>query len=234
LNDRLINGWADPFLSLVGYSTPINLDVMFNEHNIEQGLIGRFMFLRASTQRRKYTGRTLSKPSNSLVNRLKNILHSEDEITISTRAEETLKVVFDYLELDEHLNHPKLGAVYARGFKWITLVSSLLASEESEIQHEHICYATKLFMYNIQSCEVVISGNSELELELLAKAELLALRYTSDQGIGRGVLASKMINCCAQIAHYRKKRKDIAHTLIDQLLIKGVITVEGAVIKKSA
>jgi hypothetical protein len=233
--DRLNNGWEDPFLTLVGYSTPINMDMMINEHNIEQGLIGRFIFLRSPNIIREYTGRTLDKPSAELTSRLANIMSTSEEISITPDAEETLTTMFNFLELNEHRNHPKLGALYARGYKWITLISSILASETGKIQHEHICYATKLFMYNIHSCEAVLNGESDLEVALLAKAKLLAVRYaTPEQGIGRGALASKMINCCTEIKHYRKKKKDICHVLIDQLIEDGVIVQYGSVIQIAA
>jgi hypothetical protein len=234
LVDRLENGWKDPFLSLVGYSTPINLDIMINEHNIEQGLIGRFIILRAPERREKMTWRKIDGPSSELISRLRLILASECKISIEPMAKETLNRVFNFFELNEHLNHPKLGAIYARGTKWVMLIASLLASESNLITHEHICYATKLFMYNIQSCEAVLYGESDLEEALLSKAKELALRYASEQGIGRGALASKMVNCCTEIAHYRRKKKNICHVLIDQLIDDGVIVQYGSMIQIAA
>jgi hypothetical protein len=234
LIDRLENGWKDPFLSLVGYSTPINMDIMINEHNIEQGLIGRFIFLRAPEYREKMTWRQIDGPSAELLSKLQVILESDENIVIDSVAKETLNHVFNFFELNEHLNHPQLGAIYARGTKWVMLTASLLASETNIITDEYILYATKLFMYNIRSCEAVLYGESGLEEALLAKAKSLALRYTSKQGIGRGELASKMTNCCTEIAHYKKKEKNICHVLIDQLIEDGVIIKHGTMIKIAA
>jgi hypothetical protein len=234
LIDRLKNGWKDPFLSLVGYSTPINMDIMINEHNIEQGLIGRFIFLRAPEHREKMTWRKIDGPSAELISKLQVILESDEEITIDSEAKKTLDKVFNFFELNEHLNHPQLGAIYARGTRWVMLIASLLASEKNIITDEHIRYATKLFMYNIQSCEAVLYGESGLEEALLSKAKILALRYTSKQDIGRGELASKMVNCCTEIAHYRKKEKNICHVLINQLIADGVIIQYGTMIKIAA
>ncbi len=234
LIDRLENGWKDPFLSLVGYSTPINMDIMINEHNIEQGLIGRFIFLRAPEHREKMTWRQIDGPSAELISKLQVILESDENIVIDSVAKETLNHVFNFFELNEHLNHPQLGAIYARGTKWVMLTASLLASETNIITDEYILYATKLFMYNIRSCEAVLYGESGLEEALLAKAKSLALRYTSKQGIGRGELASKMTNCCTEIAHYKKKEKNICHVLIEQLIEDGVIIKHGTMIKIAA
>jgi hypothetical protein len=234
LIDRLENGWKDPFLSLVGYSTPINMDIMINEHNIEQGLIGRFIFLRAPEHREKMTWRQIDGPSAELISKLQVILESDENIVIDSVAKETLNHVFNFFELNEHLNHPQLGAIYARGTKWVMLIASLLASETNIITDEYILYATKMFMYNIRSCEAVLYGESGLEEALLSKAKILALRYTSKQDIGRGELASKMVNCCTEIAHYRKKEKNICHVLINQLIADGVIIQYGTMIKIAA
>ena len=228
--DRLENGWEDPFLSLTGYSTPINMDIMINKHNIEQGLIARFIILRAPTKRTKMTWRKIKGPSSELLSILTEILESDQKITIDAEAHSSLNYVFNYFELDVHLNHPQLGAIYARGTKWVMLIASLLASKDNIITHEHIAYATKLFMYNINTCKQVLNNESDLEEALLLKAKEQVLRYTDNKSIGRGELASKMSNCCSQIRHYKKKKKDICHVLIDRLIEDGVLIQEGSLL----
>ena len=228
ITDKLEKGVNSPFLSLVGYSTPINLDTVINEHNIEQGLLGRFIILKASKYRNGYKPREINEPSDELLTKLKAILNSKECITIDKHAKTTLNTISKYFELDEHLNHPQLGAIYARGTKWVMLISSLLASERNIIMHQDICYAAKLFLYNIESCEKVLNHESELEEELFKKAKEITLKYTEKNPIGRGVLASKLTNCCAQIKHYKKKNKDICNILIDQLIEKNLVYQQGS------
>ena len=97
---------ANPFINLISYSVPQNVEFLFSRHEIESGLLGRIIFMRGPSKRAPIRDHGFElKPSESIVCRLREIRN--DRLPIyNDVATDVLKVVREYLEHDQNLNHP--------------------------------------------------------------------------------------------------------------------------------
>jgi hypothetical protein len=227
---RLSEGWDEPYVQFTGYSTPINMKNIYNKVNIEQGLIARIITLLAPDKREKFTGRQIDQPSEAVLNRLHSLIDKDSCLTISHEAECYLSSLTDYFELDEILNHPHLGALYARGRKMVLLIASILAVETGEIQLEYLRYAFALFLYNVKACERFFMPNNSDSGELYKEAERVATGQVTKNKLSRAQLANKMTQCSTAIKEHRMKSQNICYELIDRLCSDGVIQVSENIV----
>jgi hypothetical protein len=222
---RLTDGWEEPFVQFTGYSTPINMKKIYNKINIEQGLIARIFTFLAPEKRAKYTGRVIQQPSPQIIERLNKLLKNDTSLKISNNAKKYLESLSTYFELDEVLNHPHLGALYARGRKMILLIASILAVEEREIQYVYLQYAFALFLFNVRSCEKFFMPGNTCPIALLKEAKRVVTNQLSKHTLSKSQLANKMTQCSHLIKEHHGTNRKVCYELIDKLCSDGLIEV---------
>lgn len=143
----------NPFVNLVSYSVPQNIEFLFSRQEIESGLLGRIIFMRGPSKRARIRDHDFElKPSPKIVDRLRRIPNDTLPVN-SNAATEMFSVVKSYFEHDKNLNHTLFGAIFARGFEQVKVISTLLALENGTIKEEMVLYALKLFLNSLEECE---------------------------------------------------------------------------------
>lgn len=227
---RLSEGWDEPYVQFTGYSTPINMKNIYNKVNIEQGLIARIITLLAPDKREKFTGRQIDQPSEAVLDRLHSLMDKDACLTISHESECYLSSLTDYFELDEILNHPHLGALYARGRKMVLLIASILAVETGEIQLEYLQYAFALFLYNVKACEKFFMPEKSELADAYDEAKRVATDQLAKNNLSKSQLANKMTQCSSLINQRRKESPGLCYELIDRLCADGLIEVRDKIV----
>lgn len=226
--DYLKNGWRDPFLAFVGYSTPGKLDSLINKDNIQSGLIGRFLFVRVF-QRDKLNLATYSAgPAPELTQRCDALIKLTSEIQITDEAKQLLSHIISYYELNEHRNHPQLGAIYARGVEHVKRIASLLAMETSMITSEMLIYAMRVFQVNIDSCTEVINGASNTEDEEMTRLQNSVIKKLSTGSMKAGTLANALVKCSALIREKRNQEQGYEYRFLQDLVDRKIICFSAA------
>lgn len=221
--DYLQNGWKNPFLSVVGYSTPINLDSLINMQNIQSGLLGRFLFIRVFSRDKLNLTPYSDGPSEKLVERCHSLKNLEGGIRISDDANILLNYIIFYYELDEHRNHPLLGAIYARGVEHVKRIASLLAMETSLITPEMLMYAMRIFQENLDSCSQLVDKKAFIkqdEIERLGEGVIQRIRVGD---VKAGVLANNIVKCSSWVREERKKTSRFEYEVLAELVSQGII-----------
>lgn len=222
--EKLTRGWRDPYLGFTGYSTPSRLDVLINPNNIQSGLIGRFIFIRVLERGFLNRKRGSEGPSRDLVERCSAMLNSSAELKMTEAADLLLERIIEYFELDEYRNHPKMGAIYARGVEHVKRIASLLAMETSIIDEDMIKYAMRLFMLNIQSCSDVINSEShEKVVKLLEQAYEIVNRNLNHGPKSPGFLANQLVKCSAYIRERRSENNKFEYQILHDMEEAGSI-----------
>jgi hypothetical protein len=229
---KLRNGWIDPIMILIGYSTPINLDSLICRQTIESGLIGRFLFLRVD-ERDVLNKTPTTRPCDEIVQRCSALLQTSKALTLSEESNEMLTILISYFELHEHRNHPQLGALYARGVEHIKRVASILAMETSVVEASHLLYAAKLYMSCIESCQAALnseksgSWNARRDRPAEEVAREIVLHELEKQPQKAGVLANRLVKRSRTVREVRKISPGYEHRLLEQLVAENAIVLKS-------
>ena len=232
--NRVKNGWPNPFVGFVGFSTPSNLNKIVSPKHIESGLLGRFIYLNSTDKSGELTYdpfadvRIETSISEQLIDRIKRISNSDDEISLSTDAQQILSLALKYLELDSVRNHPKLGGLYRRGVERISQISSLLAMETGVIDAEMASYAVAMFFTHVRVCEEALNGTSINHDEIiLDRAHAVVLDVLKSSPQKKGLVANQLVRRCADI---RKKRA--THDKYEYVILNKLVEANNLVEKE--
>lgn len=229
---KLQNGWIDPIMILIGYSTPVNLDSLICRQTIESGLIGRFLFLRVE-KRLTLNEAPTNRPSDEIVQRCAALLKTSQTLTLSEESSKMLKILISFFELHEHRNHPQLGALYARGVEHIKRVSSILAMETSVVEVGHLLYAAKLYMSCIESCQAALKNEKSAlstarrERPVEEVAREIVLDELEKQPQPQGVLANRLVKRSSKVRELRQSSPGFEHRLLEQLVAENAIVLKS-------
>lgn len=236
--DWVINGLPDPHFSLMGHSTPDNLDSLINYHNIGTGLLGRMLVVRCNEYRAQLNidGRLSPlqerKLEDDIVYRLKMIRAHEGEFTHAAETRPLLQYILDYYEDDDQRNHPVLGALYARCYEQVLKISSILALDCLEVRPEHVKYAFALVEQSIADIAYLLSKN-QVESEGGNGSGLYAhLKDTLTRNCGEGGMtpsrAKYIIQRSKGFQRYARGEdaEAMAQTLLDKIVTDGDLILE--------
>lgn len=229
---KLHNGWIDPIMILIGYSTPVNLDSLICRQTIESGLIGRFLFLRVD-ERDILNMAPTARPSDEIVQRCSALLQTFQTLTLPEESSKMLTMLISYFELHEHRNHPKLGALYARGVEHIKRVSSILAMETSVVEASHLLYAAKLYMSCIESCQAALNSEksdwstARKDRPIDEVAREIVLHELEKQPQQPGVLANRLVKRSSKVREVRQSSPGYEHRLLEQLVAENAIVLKS-------
>ena len=228
IQNRLEEGWGEPFVSFLGYTTPINSHFIFTETNIDQGLLARFIILVAPEKREQFSFRSITHPSGQIIEKLIEIQNSNTVITMTRGASSALQQVTDILERDEYLNHKTLGALYARGRQAIVRVASVLAIDTRVIDEVHIKYGIALFLQNIASSKNELNRKTDkIKDNMRGDAERILTNALEKGGpMKQSLLAVKLTNSSMLIREAKKTKPNLCYELIDEFVKNGIILVK--------
>ncbi len=153
--ETLEGGMKDPCVSLSLSSTPVHMDNAVDQSSLEDGFLARALVFRGNDERAQSSYEPPN-PRDLGVNDLLKASRTQIRPKMNPAAQEMMKRIHDYFESDERLNHPILGALYARGRQRIDALASLVALGEPKITPDHIRYALKLFTMNIDAIKTII------------------------------------------------------------------------------
>lgn len=224
------SGWPTPYVGLVAFSTPDNLNNIVQPEHMASGLIGRFIYLRSSGKAGNLTNDPFLDPKpdakvpEELIARLRKMKESDDEITLSKDARQLLSLTLRYLELDSVRNHRKLGALYRRGVERISQICSLLAMEKGEITAEMASYAIAMFFEHVKVCEEILDGVSKKHDEMLLNRVRAVVQDILRVGpVQKGLVANKLVKRCAEIREKRETHKRFEYVILEKLVDANIL-----------
>ena len=243
--ERLIKlceeGVNRPFVSFIASSTPASIDSVVNTSNIESGLIGRGLVLRAPAERKQKQYSRKTSFDQGLKSRLFNIAHGEQgELSLSEAAEARMRAIDAYYEHTDRLNDTELGGVYARASERIIQISSALAVETGEISVEFLDYAQALFERHLKDVGLMRRVNEmnetpadEVDAQEVGQ-QIADIILDTLEKVGGWMLISKVKDIAKkrckplkkQVAQVKKGRSAFEE-VFEHLTAEGFIETEG-------
>lgn len=251
LNRRLKyieSGFPNPHFSLMGHSTPDNIDGLINQQNIGSGLLGRMLVVRCNEYRAKLDldnmmpQDAVDNLEEDIVFRLAMIKGHAGEIPITPEAKKTLDECLEYYEDDDQRNHQAIGALYARCYEQVLKVSAILALGCAEVKKEHVDYAFALVESSIADITYLLGknnlengGHSIKRSDVQNNAKETIIRNCKGQGKPLSVIKQILMRPKAfkhLSAEAEKKGKDIVQELIDKMVGDGDLILDESNNKK--
>ena len=251
LNKRLgyiESGFPNPHFSLMGHSTPDNIDGLINQQNIGSGLLGRMLVVRCNEYRAKLDLDNMmpqdqvDKLEEDIVFSLAMIKGHVGEMPITPEAKKTLDECLEYYEDDEQRNHQSIGALYARCYEQVLKVSAILALGCREVKKEYVDYAFALVENSIADITYLLGknnlengGHSVRRSDVQNNAIETVIRNCKGQGkplsvIKQILMRPKAFRSLASEAE--KQGKDIVQELIDKMVVDGDLVLDESNNKK--
>lgn len=233
-------GLERPFLSLIGYTTPVNFDDLMDFESATNGFIGRALIFndRDTAPRSKKRFRKPPMPP-AMEATLAQIYHGGEydmtdggrveyygprrEVPTSPGAADMLESVLDWFE-DQAIAHKGksgLEALYLGAYELVSKVSLILAVPEGVRTDEHVRWAFALVRRDVEEkARLVVANDREKDAPQQAMAARI-MNICAGDGETLGVICNRM----------RKfRRQDIEKTLatlVEQDLISKVETEYG-------
>ena len=235
--DYIVNGWPDPFLSLMGHSVPERLDSFLTSGNVDNGFLGRTIVVRCPETRSK-----LDRSKRNVVGDASLQQHIEYQlgaiqgqrqvISVTPEAEDFLDACVDWYDEDEQRNHAVVGGIYARAPEQLFKVASILGLDGGSITLEHARYAHALVQQSIEDIRFLLhkayaESGSATELDVIAHATQTILRNCKGAGITHSRLKQMVRKPRAwqELEKKDPKRKRFDE-LVDSMLQDGTITLD--------
>jgi len=231
--DALDEGLLRPFVSVVGFTTPVTFDGLVDFETATNGFIGRSLLFeeRDTAPRSKPRFRKTAMPSR-IADRLVAIYQagefdhkkvgavveasSRKSIPTDPAASDLLDEVVQWFE-DQAVDHKSrtgLESLYLRAYELVAKVSFILAIPEGIRTVEHVRWAFALVKRDIDSkMHLVMSNTSEGGKSRMALNSAIA-HAIGDEGLTIGVLRNKLSR--------KWKREDIDAAVAD-LVGRGLI-----------
>ena len=228
------NGWPDPMVSIMGHSTPEELDNIVSAKNINSGLIGRCLLIRCGDTRAQLNDNqsASSEQHKSILSRLDKIKRERKSLLATPKAKEMFRAIRLYYDDDDRRNHPTLGAVYSRALEQINKVCNLLAIESGTVDVEHVRYAIALIERNIKDIGYLMrkaqaQSSEASSKEIIEHTKELILRNIQPMGTTPSKLKQNVIGSYVQLKKLNDKAGD-SNDFYDMVLIEMIS--DGSVI----
>lgn len=228
-------GLVNPFLSLIGFSTPVTFDAVVTPEQATNGFIGRaLLFVERETNpraKRRFKKKPMPSEMDMTIKQLGNggrfdslptrveYLGDKKEIPTNDDAADLLDKALDYFEDygEEQKSHSGLEAIVRRAYEQVSKISLILAIPSGLRTAEHVRWAFALVKEDIDSkISLAYANDNEDSKENGDKALMLRIQSLIDRDTGATV---------AYLKHRmrRYKREDIETSL---LKMKAVGLVE--------
>lgn len=217
----------NPFIGFAGYSTPSELSFILSDKNIHSGLLGRFLFFPGTHARRRKRKDVRREINDCVLSRCLNMIGNTDKIIMSEFALKALNLIDDLLDQDEYLNHPRLGAIYARGSEQVKRIAYIFGAEDGTVVEKDILYALHLFISSVKSC-LESHDPANLETEALE----IAKEHATDW-ILKSVLANKLTKNRYCFRRMHEDKPGSHYQIIESLIKRKKLLASGKKVKIS-
>src|SRR5690554_6851260 len=213
--EMIDTGLERPFLSMMGFTTPVTFDELVTAEQATNGFIGRAIIVREreTNPKRKRGFRKRPMPS-SLRAALQNLhkpgeydsakggrvenYSAPSEIPTEAKAEEMLEQVADWVEeyAEEHKGKTGLEAIVRRAYEQVSKLSLVMAGPEGVRTPEHVRWAYRFVRQDIDEKIMLAHSNSlEKRTDASSQGEALMARIASlvddRDGETLGVIANR-------------------------------------------
>lgn len=234
--DELDKGLVNPFLSLLGFTTPTTFNESISFEQVTSGFIGRsIIILEPDNNPKRKRGFASSEMPEDLIDKLVALKSngsfdktSEQRvesngnyniITTTQEAKDALEEYADWFEdqAEKHTEKTGFEAVVRRGYEMVEKVSFILAFGESERTLKHVDWAFDYIKRDIEIKTMLAYSNVK---EKSDPVESMAAKIMSIADYTTGITIGKIKN------RFRSK-KEIVQEAVDMLERKGRIRIES-------
>lgn len=231
--DQIDNGLERPFLSLIGFTTPVTFESIVNREQVENGFIARSIITneRETNPRAKRGFRKRPMPY-EMDQTLKQVYHGgefngqitrveyyNEQVRIDTddEAQDMLDTALTYFEekAEEYKSTNGFEAVPRRGYEMVAKISCILAAPTGLRTAEHVKWAFALVIRDIEEKARLAFSNEDGNDEFKRISARIMNIISADHGETFAVIANRLSKT------YR--REDVQRA-VDVLIEKGVIT----------
>lgn len=203
-------GIDQPYLGIIGYTTPGTFDELFTFEQATNGFLSRAMLFRErETNPKRKKGFTKAPMTDSLKSAIWNlrspgefsmelvgrIEHQGDNTTIPTtdEAREVLDAAYEHFWqlAEEHKNGTGLEAIPRRGYEMAAKVSLVLAMGEGLRTKEHAVWACELAKADVAGKLLLAHGNASEDSTDALAAKILSV-LTKDDATTEGVIKNRV------------------------------------------
>jgi hypothetical protein len=237
LTDRLHSldeGLLRPFVSVIGFTTPVTFDGLVDFETATNGFIGRSLLFeeRDTAPRSKPGFRKTAMPS-KMADRLRAIYSAGEydsggsvkepsqrrSIPTENAASDLLDEAVNWFEEQaiDHKSKTGLESLYLRAYELVAKVSFILAIPEGVRTVEHVRWAYALVKRDIESKMHLVRSNDGPDGKSAAALNSAIAHAIGDEGLTIGVLRNKLS---------RKWKKEDVETSVAKLLETGHIREE--------
>lgn len=236
--NNIDNGLANPFLSLIGFSTPSTFNESVSFEQITSGFIGRSIIINEpDTNPKRKRGFVAQDMPESLRSQIQNLAVTGSYSAKSTRIEsngshniiKTTKEALEALEnsadwfedeAEKHTEKTGFEAVVRRGYEMVEKVSFILAFGSTERTLEHVEWANEYIRRDIEYKTLLAYSNVKEKSNPIESMAAKILCSVGDEGITMGKLVNK----------YRVK-KSLVEDAVFYLIEKDKIYIENRQVK---
>lgn len=213
----LDKGLDRPFLSLIGFTTPVTFDDLVNYQSATNGFIGRaLIFVERETAPRSKRGFRRRPMPNEMAAALAQLQSGGEydmaegarvehygpryAIPTDARAHDMLDASLDWMEdqAEAHKGRTGLEALYLGGYELVSKVSLILAAPEGRRTAEHVRWAFALVRRDIEDkARLVTANDREKDAPKLALQAKIANVIDGD-GETIGVIRNRLRRCKRQ------------------------------------
>ena len=229
--EHIDNGLERPFLSMIGFTTPVTFDGLVTRESTENGFIGRSLLINEKeTNPRAKRGFRKSPMPESMKNTLSAIYTGGDfdsslarveyygdriEIATERRASAMLDDVLTYFEdmSERYKSSNGFEAVPRRGYEMVSKVSSILAAPGGTRTSEHVRWAFKLVDRDISYKSMLAFSNEESADKQKKLYASILNRIDGDHGETLAVLTNRL----------RKHKKSEIENALDEMMKAGMV-----------
>lgn len=229
------NGLPKPFLSLIGFTTPITFDGLIDFESATNGFVGRSLIFNeretAPQSKRNFARSAMPKPMEAALIQLFNggehdtkavgrVERAEDRVAIPSTPEavEFLNRALDWLEDEAILHKGRTGleSLYLGAYEMVSKISLILGAPSGLRTAEHVRWAFALIRSDIDAKARLVTANDRQEdAPELAMAARIANIIDGD-GEKRSVVYNRL----------RKFRRSDIDKVLDQMVKDGVVYVD--------
>lgn len=269
---QLAKGIPNPCLNLAGSSTPQKLAAIIDTDRIESGFLGRALIFDCGEKRStrnadlwgvnprdvgqldrqqidREIGLIIQMSEDATASAVDNEFNGKEVITVepSEDAEQLIRAISSHYEQDRYLNHPQLGALYARICERIASVSSIMAfgnvrGSKAVIEVDYVRYSLMLVLAsinhlasNLKLNEAAAGESIEAQLDGIKERIIRRLTGTGDEWVAQSAVKQTI----TKTGFYREIQRqlhgtgqDAFNNAIMSLELSGQIEVNGKKMRK--
>lgn len=230
----LDNGLEKPFLSLMGFTTPVTFDELVDFQSATNGFIGRaLIFQERDTAPRSKPGFSKAPMPTQIAATLAQVYSGgsydmtapnrveyygdRTQVKTDPKAAAMLAQALEWME-DQAIAHKSMSgleALFLGGYELVSKVSLILAIPEGRRTQEHVRWAFELVRQDIESkARLVTANDREKDAPRTALMAKIANLIDQDEGNTIGVILTRL---------RKHKREDVERTL-DEMVREGTVS----------